>query len=315
MGASCLLFGVGPAHASNWYLELNAGPIDERAIRQAIALELSEIEIPPDPDSDSSVDGEVSLHIEVTRSETRLVVALWDRGELAGRRGVSASGDPRLVARRIGLAVAELARDLRERRARSERLMSQEQHFVERRALVSAYRAQQRALGLRVGLRTEILPQGAFGFGPSGGVEFNDKFPLRFVVGLAWTTGWIDKSSENDELTKTLPWSKWQLEWGADWVAQPQLQTQLSVGLHFGANIIHVGSGVDVDGIEGQSETWGAQMGLRLAWASELGLAIWPRLELEVGRILRPTPLSLQNQSDELGGWFVTFGMSALTFR
>lgn len=313
MGALSVLLSVDRACATSWYLELKSETIDERAMRQAIALELAEIEIPPNPNSD--VDDEVSLHIEISQSETRLIVTLWDRGELAGRRGVSGSGDPRLVARRIGLAVAELARDLRDRRARTERLLSQEQRFIERRALVSAYRAQQRALGIRVGLRTEILTQGAFAFGPTAGVEFNDKFPLRFVAGVAWTTGWIDASSKTEGLGKTPPWSKWQLEWGADWVVQPQLHTQLSAGLHFGASVIHVGSGIDLDGIAGQSETWGAQMGLRLAWASELGLEVWPRLELEVGRVLRPTPLAWQQASDQLGGWFVTIGVSAMTFQ
>src|SRR6188768_997779 len=182
---------LAAAKPPSWYLQLSAPTADERAARQAIALELSEIDIPADPLREAGHDGEVSLHIEVTEAERRFVVVLWDRGELAGRRVVSASGEPRVITRRLGLVVAELARDLRDRRLRAARMFEQERRFVERRALVSAYRAQQRALGLRAGLRTEVAPEGAFLLGPTVGAEFNNHFPLRLVTGLSWGAGQV----------------------------------------------------------------------------------------------------------------------------
>ncbi len=287
---------------------------DEQTVRHSIALELSEIEIPNDPFIEDQSGG-ASLHVEVSEEEGKLIVALWDRGDFAGRRGISSSGAPRLVARRIGLAVAELARDLRDRRVRAARVLAQERHFIERRALVSAYRAQQRALGLRAGLRTEVVPSGGFLFGPTVGAEFNDKFPLRFVVGLSWGTGWLGGLKRGETDRHAPPWSKWQLEWGADWVAQPELKTQLSVGAHFGASIVHVGGGADLDHIDGQSDSYSAQLGLRVAWASEQGVAVWPRLELEAGRILRPVPMRLDSENLQVGGWFATLGLSAVMFE
>ncbi|HXS17121.1 MAG TPA: hypothetical protein VN764_08030, partial [Polyangiaceae bacterium] len=125
---------LAAAKPPSWYLQLSAPTADERAVRQAIALELSEIDIPADPLREAGHDGEVSLHIEVTEAERRFVVVLWDRGELAGRRVVSASGEPRVITRRLGLVVAELARDLRDRRLRAARMFEQERRFVERRA-------------------------------------------------------------------------------------------------------------------------------------------------------------------------------------
>ena len=305
------------AHASSydWYLQLHTHAVDERAVRQTITLELSEIEIPSDPYRDESVDGPVSLHIEISESEARLIVALWDRGELAGRRSVTTSEQARLVARRIGLAVAELARELRDRRVRAARIMAQEQDFVQRRALVSAYRAQQRALGLRAGLRTELITQGAFLFGPTLGAEFNNQFPLRLVVGVSWGTGWIGAFDQESNSARVPTWSKWQLEWGAEWVAQPNQRTQLSVGGHFAANVVHVNSAVSVDGMDDQQATWGAQLGLRLAWAVELGSVVWPRFEVEGGRLLRPLPMQQGNEELTLGGWYASLGVSAVVFQ
>lgn len=297
----------------DFYVQVVGGSIDERALRHTIALELSEIDIPKNPLIDDDTD--VSLHIEVTDVEGKLTVGLWDRGELAGRRTVSASGAPRLVARRVSLAVAELARDLRDRRIRQLRVLAQERHFIEKRALVSAYRAQQRALGLRAGLRTEVVPQGGFLFGPTLGAEFNGHFPVRFVVGLDWGTGFVGALRKGVDPNRSPPWSKWQLEWGVDWVGQPVLTTQLSVGAHFSAFVAHVGGGADVDRIDGQSETWGAQLGGRISWAIQQNMVFWPRLEVEAGRILRPLPLRFGMEEIELGGWYASLGMSLVMFQ
>lgn len=303
------------ARSSSWYLQFQSQQADERVVRQAIALELSELEIPNDPERDPERDAEVSLHIEITETDGKFLVVLWDRGELAGRRVASASGDARVVARRLGLVVAELARDLRDRRLRAARLIEQERRFVARRALVSAYRAQQRAWGVSAGLRTEVLPEGAFLVGPSVSAEFNDKFPLRLVAGLSWSAGAVLGLSQRERAQAAPVASKWQLEWGADWVVQPEQRMQLSAGVRGAASILHVGAGTQVDGIAGQSDTYSAQLGLRLSWATELGLPFWPRVELEAGRVLRPVQMRLESSDFRYGGWYVTFGISAVMFQ
>jgi hypothetical protein len=311
--ALLLLWANCASAKPTWYLQFSAETLDERAVRQAIALELSEIDIPVDPLRESGRDGEVSLHIEISEADKKFSVSLWDRGELAGRRVASASGDPRVIARRLGLVVAELARDLRDRRLRAARVYEQELRFVERRALVSAYRAQQRALGYRAGLRTEVAPEGAFVVSPTVGVEFNGYFPLRMVAGLSWGAGQVFGLAA--EGTGAPVMSRWQLEWGADWLAQPVERVQLSAGLHFAASLLHVGSGTEVDHIEDQSDTYGVQMGVRLGWASDLGLSFWPRVEAEVGRILRPVHMQLDESELRLGGWYFNLGISAVMFQ
>lgn len=311
-GALFLWASLASAKPS-WYLQFSAQTADERAVRQAIALELSEIDIPVDPLREPGRDGDVSLHIEISETDRKFSVSLWDRGELAGKRVASASGEPRVIARRLGLVVAELARDLRDRRLRAARVYEQEVRFVERRALVSAYRAQQRVLGYRAGLRTEVAPEGAFVLSPHVGVEFNDHFPLRMVAGLSFGAGQVFGLAA--EGTRAPVMTRWQLEWGADWLVQPSERVQLSAGLHFAGSLLHVGSGTEVDHIEDQSDTYGVQMGVRLGWASDPGLLFWPRVEAEVGRILRPVQMQLDESELRLGGWYFSLGLSAVIFQ
>src|SRR6187402_18160 len=106
------------------------GRLSESAARRTLALELEDIVVPPDPvriaDTSEDVELHVSVTVDSTRSETGqeewLLVRVWDRGELAGSKRVSAQGHPTTVGRRVALAAAELVRQLGAVRARNRRL-------------------------------------------------------------------------------------------------------------------------------------------------------------------------------------------------
>ena len=93
--------------------------VDARTLRRLIALELADVEVPPE------IDGQASALFYRVLGDTPGFVALelWERGTLHGSRRVS-SAEPggHLFARKVALAAAELARALRQQRQARRRL-------------------------------------------------------------------------------------------------------------------------------------------------------------------------------------------------
>jgi hypothetical protein len=87
--------------------------VDARVAERLVALETADVEVPPAP----GVAVRAPLYFRVIGAKgASLRVELWELGRPYGARQVSSAGTQGLEARRIALAAAELARQLRERR-------------------------------------------------------------------------------------------------------------------------------------------------------------------------------------------------------
>lgn len=300
------------ALALRHYVQLRSESVDRSLVERTVAIELREVQVPADPDRLSDTEDDVSLHVEVVEQTEHMVVAVWDRGVLAGKRQISVQGSPRLLARRIGLAVVELVRDLRDERLRRAAQLESERRLAERRALASAFRKQQEALGVVAGVQSQWWTEGAWFTGPVLGIEFNNHFPLRFFTSVAWMAGRLFALHEEE---RAALWSKWEFQWGVRWVVQPGVRTQLSLGPEFAVSAVHLGSGGQVDGFEGQRDTYSAQLGGVAALSFLPARRVAARLSLGAGRVLRPIPLRLGAQELRLGGTVLSTTLSVSLFR
>jgi hypothetical protein len=90
--------------------------VDPLFTRRLLQLELSDVEVPPEPTREKASWSSLFYRVLATEPD-KLRVELWERGEFHGARTVNVTrGSTQLHARRIALAAAELARGLRQRR-------------------------------------------------------------------------------------------------------------------------------------------------------------------------------------------------------
>jgi hypothetical protein len=161
--------------------------LDARALRRLIKLELGDLDVPPRPGRDTT-----ALFVRVlTAPGGEVRVELWELGELHGERVVlRGRGSPQLVARRVALAVAELARNLRKRR-HAEALAELRARRQERREALAAYaRTQEGPLALRTALEGELigpLDLGLAGTSVYGQITLGGR--LRLDLGASFLTG------------------------------------------------------------------------------------------------------------------------------
>lgn len=304
---------VAPGWAADrWYVDFEGTDWDKSQVRRAIALELREVEVPGDPSRPGDEFHDVSLRILVERQAGMIEVSLWDRGEFTGRRRVSTSSQSRVLARRVGLAVGELARQLAGQRVRTAYRIEREAAAQAARDLDAAKRARRKDLSLRAGIDSLVLPQGAFLLGPALGIEFNGRFPLRFTPQISWMSGALPGLSEATSGGRAPHWSQLELGLGASYVHQVRERNNFTVGGFVAAGAVHVGGATTVDEISGQRDTWGARGGLRLGYARKVTDEAWLGFDLTAGSSLRRIPMRYDTTTMDLGGGFlgVSFGFA-----
>jgi hypothetical protein len=187
---SCALFPSRARAASLSAVEIEPraeAALDARALRRLIKLELGDLDVPPRAGRSST-----SLFVRVlsaSRGEVR--VELWELGGLHGERLVlGGRGSPQLVARRVALAVAELARNLRNRRHAEARAEARAQRQRRRDALAAHRRTREGPLALRSSLEAELvgpLDLALAGTNVYGQVTLGG--PLRLDFGLSFLSG------------------------------------------------------------------------------------------------------------------------------
>lgn len=279
-----------------------------------MALELRELSIPGDPERTGDESERVSLHIQIAREGTDLTVSVWDRGEFVGLRRVSDTNHSTILARRVGLAVGELASRLAQKRLRTKQLLEREAAFQAKQLEVQAEIRQHRALTLRSGLTSVVVPQGAWSLGPTLGLAFNQNYPLSFSGDVSWTTGSIPALSDAT-LGGTAPsWSQLEFLLGADYLIRTGALKRMSIGGILGASSVHVGGAAEVDGILGQKDTWSARAGLRLGSSRRFTDQLSVRLDLSAGAVLRPIPIRMNEEELRIGGVFLGFSVMALVW-
>jgi hypothetical protein len=307
----CLTAKSGSASES-WYVEFREPGLDESQVRRAVALELRELSIPGDPGRVDDDAEQVSLYIRVGREQEHLTVSLWDRGEFVGTRRVSDNAHATILARRVGLAAGELGSRLAHKRVRARRRMEREAELLfERKAREEELR-RLRSPALRSGLTTMIVPQGAYGFGPSMGFAFNDQFPVSFSTDIGWVAGGLPGLSNADPGESFAHWSQLELLLGVDYLIQTSSVTTLSIGALVGASAVHVGGGAQVDQIVGQEDTWSSRAGLRVGGSRRFSDEVSLRLDLSAGALLRPIPIQIGDHEHRLGGAFLGLSVTAL---
>jgi hypothetical protein len=271
--------------------------VDARAARRLVQLELSDVEVPKRPQ-----DPDVALFVRVlSAGEEKIRVELWERGESHGARLVTNSrGGSQLIARRVALAAAELARGLRQRRRTLER-----QRLLDEQTRLAAERAERErtldgpvairpaAAGALVGLGDLAL------LGPSFTGQIHVMGATRVDIGA---TALFGRVLDTDAAVETL-----ELSLGpAHRIAVPSLGLDLDLAAFARTGVLSFSDVAGVDGVAGQRQTWWARAGA--ASAIELRLSRHTRLSLgfSLGAVLRRVPVMLDaSRNLRLGGLFL----------
>lgn len=252
------------ADAAEVVIEIDAGAervLDARAARRLVALELADVEVP------SSANGLApALFYRVLGGAGGLVrVELWERGELHDARVVStANGSGHLLARRVALAAAELARGLRQKRRAQQRRAAREleRRRAEARALAERTLegpfALRSALALRRGDDVSLLGAGL-------GMELTLHRRLRLDLGLRQLGGLGDALPRADDESRAR-FSMLEAFVGPAHRFPLTPRLDLDVSAELAASLVHVGGATAVDAIPSVRETWTARgaVGVRL---------------------------------------------------
>ena len=247
-------------------------------------------------------DPDVALFVRVLAAgEGRIRVELWERGEEHGARLVSGTnGGSQLIARRVALAAAELARGLRQRR----RAQEQARLLEERRKQLAEQAERERTLdgpaALRAGAVGTLVGLGDLALaGPSLTGQLNVAGATRLDFGASASFGSVLDEGTNVEVFElgVGPSHRFVLV---------NRRLDLDVSAFARAGVLSFADVRSVDGIEGQRQTWWARAGA--ATAFELRLARTTRLSLglSAGAVLRSVPVTLDDGSERrLGGFFL----------
>jgi hypothetical protein len=272
--------------------------LDARMVRRLIHLELSEVEVPPDPRRPGNWPPTLFVRI-VSAGQDAVDVELWERGVSYGKRTVSRlQGRGGLRARRVALAAAELARRMRhERLAQAKRLREER-----RRRQLQEQRLAETPPFARLALQSTISG-GAVGpgdlwlLGPRLAGQIRFRSGIRLELGSAWMFG-------KNVAAEGHPTAQWlELSVGAGYATNLGKQLGLSFGAHAAAAAVHLAELDSVDSIRGQADSWSASaladVRLETRLASGLRLSFGP----SAGMVLRPIPVVDESgNSERLGG-------------
>jgi len=244
--------GLAWALAAQIVMEIDAPAermLDARSARRLVALELADVDVPS-----TSAGVQPALFFRVLGRQGGLVrVELWERGELHDARVVSSSeGSGQLVARRVALAAAELARDLRQRRIAQRRREERERARAAARAKLEAERTREGPLALRssVGaVRSEELVL----VGSSLVGELSLRGPVRFDIGGRLLLG------QDDGGRARVLWLELLLGPARRFRLLPSLD--LDVAAFVAPTLVHIGGATAVSSVADVRQTWTARAG------------------------------------------------------
>lgn len=274
--------------------------IDARMTRRLVALELSDITIPPGTSGDAS-GLEPVLFYRVIEDQGRLRVELWERGDFYGARTLSGEGEsPQLRSRRIALVAGELARRMRhQRQAEARQARAAE---LERKQKAEAQRRMARALATRVrsGIAFHTVGMGDYWqLGPLLATRLGATPNVSIELGGAWQFGKTGSGASRSSRVE-----------GLKLFVAPQYRysmgdtTALHLGAALAASTLHFADAHSIDAIQGETQSYTTSasglVGLEIQAASALSL----RLDGEAGWALRSIELSLSDGEDpkRLGG-------------
>lgn len=264
--------------------------VEPRFTRRLIELEVGYVDVMPDPVSGRA--NALFTRVLATR-EGGLRVELWERGELHGARTVSGKGNPQLAARRVALAVAELARRLHHRRAALARRLEVERAASRARTAAAAQR--RHVITLDAGVTAALLSaSGSWLVGPSVGfgVKASQGPRVGFALGLMQGRApVVDSSLEWLEL-RFEPGYRWPID--SDWA--------FDAGVVASAATVHTPR-AELDDLRGQHQSWSARAAAQVGLVRRLGPRARLVLSPEVGVVLRGIPAASRSDGRErIGG-------------
>ncbi len=274
--------------------------IDARAVRRLVQLELADVKVPPPPG-----ERDAALFVRVLLAgDNQLRVELWERGDAHGARLVTgAQSSAQLLARRVALATAALARELGERRRDEAALRARER----RRALAALRAERDRTLdgprALRVGVSGSLGRELAL-LGSSLTAELHASHAARLDVGASLGFGSVAPGTAVESLGLAFGPAR-------RFVLSPRWD--LDLGVQAEAAVLALPSVLSVDGIPGEHQTWSARLEARARLEPRLSRAVRLALGLGGGTLLRDIPLVLQSgEARRVRGPFVSGEISLI---
>jgi hypothetical protein len=276
------LAGAGPAHANPGLAVIEIDPraetlMDPRALRRRVQLELADVTVPPLPGQT-----EAALFFRVLLlGASDLKIELWERGVAYGSRVVAAANDTGpLLARRVALAAAELARELSDTRddEATERLEARAKQLTLERAARERTRDGPRALrasGTGVWSPKLVLA------GPALASELHVYGKERLDLDAAASFGVLGSATPSEAYSIGLGPAR-RVGLGPRW--------DLDFGLRVAAWLLVMPRARGVDDIAGQHQTWTASVEGRVRVEPRVTRSVRLALGVGGGTLLRRVP-------------------------
>ncbi|HET9960343.1 MAG TPA: hypothetical protein VFQ61_37890 [Polyangiaceae bacterium] len=253
--------------------------VDPRATRRLVALEVSDVDVPP-----ARAGQMPTLFYRVLAEPNGGVrVELWERGEFHDVRRVTGDlGNLQIAARRVALAAAELARGLRQKRAQQQRARADRQRLWAELAQVRANRTVEGPFALRSSLFVTQSREWT-SFGSTLAFETNIHHKLRLDWAFSASGGQAHSGPWVSVLDLTLgPARRFSLTPRVD----------LSVAAWLGVGLLHVSRVSSLDDMARQHESWTARVGATLRAEPRLSRRLRANLGVSGGAYLRRVPSS-----------------------
>jgi len=251
--------------------------IDPRALRRRVQLELADVTVPP-PLGQS----EAALFFRVLAlSGSELKIELWERGVAYGSRVVAGGADAGpLLARRVALAAAELARELSD--TREDEATERADAAAQRAALERAARERTRdgPRALRPGVSAAWSPKLALA-GPTLVSELHVYRKERLDLGAGAAYGVFAQGT---------PAEAFSLGVGPARRVVLSPRWDLDIGARAAASLLVLPDARAVDGIVGQHQTWTASVDALVRLEPRLSRGVRLALGVGGGTLLRPVP-------------------------
>ena len=293
-----VVLGATPARANPGVAVIEIDPraealIDPRALRRRVQLELADVTVPP-----PLGQTEAALFFRVLApSGSELKIELWERGIAYGSRVVAGAtdSDP-LLARRVALAAAELARELSD--TREDEANERAQAAAQKAALARAARERTRdgPRALRPGV-TGAWSSKLVLAGPSLVSELHAYGKQRFDLGAAATYGAIAHGTPAEAFSLGLGPAR-RIVLSRHW--------DLDLGARMAAWLLVLPDVRGADGIAGQHQTWTASLDGVVRIEPRLSRGVRLALGVGGGTLLRRVPFERANgHTEHLSGPYV----------
>jgi hypothetical protein len=294
------VFSVGflalPARAAGRVVvEIDAAAervVDARSARRLVPLELSDVTVPS-----AAGRADPALFFRVLGGAAgSLRVELWERGEYHGQRALVAAGEsPQLVARRVALAAAELARRLARKRQAS---LARDERVRKTRAALEKERrerTQDGPLALRSELAVGLVPAKLTLVGSRLTGEVSLYGPLRLDFGgELWAGRLAPDLGTLMQGVSAGPSYRWAVARRLD----------LDASLRGVALLLQLPGARSLDGLTNQDSSWSARLDAAARFQLALSRQVRVFLGGEAGALLREVPFATETANRQLtGAW------------